>query len=81
MNLSEGIYFVDVECPHCERTVEIRIEIDGVLKVKGGEGSLSVACGAKAVPHQCGQGTIDEEQGELVDVETGEVVGRGVRLA
>ena len=83
-NLTEGVYYIDVQCPHCARMVEIRCEIDGVLKVKAGEGTLSVACGAKAVPHQCGQGVLDGEQLE-VDQETGEVLNapeavRGVRL-
>lgn len=73
MNLTEGVYYVDVECPHCDRQVEIRAEIDSVLKVKGGEGTLSVACSAKPVPHQCGQAVIDE-QGELVDTQTGEIL-------
>ena len=80
--IEAGDYLVQVHCPWCKRQAEVPAVVERVLKVKGSEGSLSATMTVKAVPHDCRQQTIDDEQQTLVDVQTGEIheVGRGVRL-
>lgn len=73
-------YVVNVKCPHCGQNVGIETVLDGVLKVRAGKATLSVA--AKTLRHYCGQQTIDELE---VDQQTGEVLNapeavRGVRM-
>jgi hypothetical protein len=53
--ITTGDFLVGVECPHCGRGADIPAVIEQVLKVKGREGSLTVALSAKAIPHDCGQ--------------------------
>ena len=74
MKLTTGAYWVAVTCPNCARTAEVPAVIEQVLKVKGHEGSLTVALSAKAVPHDCQQTEIDGiDQGVIVDLVTGEI--------
>ena len=51
---------VRVECPHCSQVVDIETVLDGVLKVRAGKSTLSVACTAKTELHYCGQGTLPD---------------------
>ena len=60
--LELGDYLVRVQCPHCDRFAEVPAVIEQVLKVKGSEGSLTVAVAAKPVPHDCNQLAIDDEE-------------------
>lgn len=53
--IDTGEYLVSVACPHCQREVEVPAVLEQVLKVKGDEGSLTVALSAKPVPHDCEQ--------------------------
>lgn len=75
--LPTGDYLFAISCPHCGRDAEVPAVIEQVLKVKGHEGSLTVALSAKPVPHDCRQRTIDDDRPMLVDAETGEIA-RGV---
>lgn len=65
---------VRVECPHCSQVVDIETVLDGVLKVRAGKSTLSVACTAKTLTHLCGQGTIDEEPAPTLEEDVVEVV-------
>lgn len=55
LGIETGEYLVRVACPHCGREAEVPCVVEQVLKVKGSEGSLTVALAAKAVPHDCRQ--------------------------
>lgn len=60
--IGTGDYLVGVTCPHCGREADVPAVIEQVLKVKGREGSLSVALSAKAVPHDCEAEQLSIEQ-------------------
>lgn len=66
--IGTGAYVVGVECPHCHRPAQVPCVLEQVLRVKGREGSLSVALSAKPVPHDCDleQLTIDAQTGEVL---------------
>lgn len=67
--INTGDYLVIVRCPHCGREAQVPCVIEQVLKVKGQEGSLSVALSAKPVPHDCEieQLSLEQElQGNLI---------------
>lgn len=66
--IETGEYLVEVACPHCGREVQVPAVIEQVLKIKGSDGSLTVAVAAKPVPHDCDQGELpfDEQTGEVL---------------
>ena len=68
--ITEGNYWVAVACPMCGRRVDVPVALDGVLKVKGGESTLSVALKQSAVPHDC---DAEEPTPLFVDTTTGEM--------
>lgn len=84
--IKTGEYLCTVVCPNCDRHVEVPCVLEQVLKVKGADGSLTVALAAKAVPHNCDQEELPFEDITMsvgvVDTRTGEIheAMRGVRL-
>ena len=77
--IKTGEYLCTVVCPNCDRHVEVPCALEQVLKVKGAEGSLTVALSAKAVPHNCDQeelpfgddsvllGYVEQAHGEIAE--------------
>lgn len=57
--LDPGTYWIDAPCPRCGSLEPIPVALSTVLQVPSDDlTTLRVKAKTKAVPHSCGQGTI-----------------------